>query len=146
MPKRLSEDKARNLMLKAGLTPLVPYPGAQKPWKSKCSKCRQIVFPHYSSIAYGTGCGVCGGKVVTEKMAIKVMKRAKLKPLVPYPGSKKNWECECLKCGNIVYPKYGDINQGDGGCKYCGGNYVSAEDAEKVMRAANINPFPSQCT
>jgi len=141
MPRRLSDLQARKVMLKAGLTPLVPYPGAGKPWKSKCSKCKQIVSPHYGSIASGTGCGVCAGKVVTEELAVKVMTKAKLEPLVPYPGSKTNWKCKCLKCGKVVYPNYGDVNQGDGGCKYCGGTFVTSDDAEKIMISANIQPL-----
>jgi hypothetical protein len=138
---RVSEKLARQIMKQAGLTPLTPYLGAGKPWKSKCTRCKQITSPTYSSIASGTGCGVCAGKIVTEELAVKTMKKANLKPLVPYPGGKTKWKCKCLKCGEIVYPKYGDINQGDGGCKYCGGNFVSAEDAEKVMLAANIKPL-----
>jgi hypothetical protein len=138
---RVSEKLARQIMKQAGLTPLTPYLGAGKPWKSKCTRCKQITSPTYSSIASGTGCGVCAGKIVTEELAVKTMKKANLKPLVPYPGGKTKWKCKCLKCGEIVYPKYGDINQGDGGCKYCGGNFVSAEDAEKVMLTANIKPL-----
>jgi hypothetical protein len=116
---RVTEQFARQVMKKAGLTPLTPYVGANKPWKSKCAKCRQIVSPHYSSILGGTGCGVCAGKVVVPEMAIKLMKKAKLEPLVSYPGSKINWKCKCMKCGEIVYPNFGDIKQGDGGCKFC---------------------------
>jgi recombinational DNA repair protein (RecF pathway) len=138
---RVSEEFAIQVMKKAGLTPLVPYSGAGKPWKCKCSKCKQITSPTYSSIASGSGCGVCGGKIVTEELAVKVMKKASLKPLVPYPGSKTNWKCQCLKCGNTVYPNYGDINQGDGGCKYCGGHFVEPEDAVATMRFNNLEPL-----
>jgi recombinational DNA repair protein (RecF pathway) len=136
-----SDEKAKKLFLENGLDPQVPYPGASKPWKSKCKKCSQIVSPTYNSIKSGTGCGVCAGKIVTEELAIKVMKKAKLKPLVPYPGSKTNWKCECLKCGKIVYPNYGDVNQGDGGCKYCGGHFVEPEDAVQLMRLNNLEPL-----
>lgn len=138
---RVSEDFAIQVMKKAGLTPLVSYSGAGKPWKSKCSVCKQIVSPTYNSIASGTGCGVCAGKIVTDELAVKVMKKAKLKPLVPYPGSKRNWKCECLRCGKIVYPKYGDVNQGDGGCKYCGGTFIEPEDAVATMRFNNLEPL-----
>lgn len=138
---RVLEKTAISKMKKAGLTPLVPYPGAGKPWKSKCSKCKQIVSPHYGSIASGTGCGVCAGKIVTEDLAVKVMKKAKLKPLVPYPGSKTNWKSECLKCREIVFPNYGDIKQGDGGCKYCAKHFVKPEDAEELMRFNNLEPL-----
>jgi recombinational DNA repair protein (RecF pathway) len=84
---------------------------------------------------------VCAGKVVTHELAVQVMNKAKLEPLVPYPGSQINWKCKCMKCGEIVYPNYGDINQGDGGCKYCGGNFVKPEDAEALMRFNNLEPL-----
>ncbi len=138
---RVSEDLAIQVMKKAGLTPLVSYPGSGKPWRSMCSKCKQISSPTYGSIASGTGCGVCAGKIVTESLAVKVMKKAKLKPLVPYPGSKTKWKCECLQCGKIVYPNYGDVNQGDGGCKYCGGHFIEPEDAVATMRFNNLEPL-----
>jgi recombinational DNA repair protein (RecF pathway) len=138
---RVSEKLAIQIMKKAGLTPLTPYLGAGKPWKSKCSRCKQIISPTYNRIASGTGCGVCAGKIVIPEMAVKLMKKANLEPLVPYPGGRTNWKCRCMKCGEFVYPNYGDIQQGDGGCKYCSGHYVSAEDAEKVMLAANIKPL-----
>jgi hypothetical protein len=138
---RVDEKLAMQVMKKAGLSPLTPYDGAGKPWKSRCSKCKQISSPTYSSIKGGTGCGVCAGRIVTEELAVKVMKKAKLSPLVPYPGSNKNWKCECLKCGKIVYPNYGDVNQGDGGCKYCGGHFVEPEDAIALMRLNNLEPL-----
>jgi hypothetical protein len=138
---RVSETLAIQVMKKAGLTPLTPYVGANKPWKSKCSKCKQIVSPHYSSIQGGTGCGVCAGKIVIPEMAIKLMKKANLKPLVPYPGGRTNWKCKCMNCGEIVYPNYGDVKQGDGGCKYCGGNFVSPEDAVALMKFNNLEPL-----
>ena len=138
---RVPVKTAIAVMKKAGLTPLVAYKGAGKPWKSKCSKCKQVSSPTYNSIRTGSGCGVCGGKIVTEELAVKVMMKAKLKPLVPYPGSKRNWKCECLKCKKIVYPNYGDIKQGDGGCKYCGGHFVEPEAAIALMLAANIKPL-----
>ena len=124
-----------------GLIPLVSYPGAGKPWKSKCRKCKQVSSPTYNSINAGSGCGVCGGKIVTEELAVKVMMNAKLKPLVHYPGSKTNWKCECLRCKKIVYPNYGDIKQGDGGCKYCAKHFVEPEAAVALMLAANIKPL-----
>jgi recombinational DNA repair protein (RecF pathway) len=138
---RVSEQLAIQVMKKAGLTPLTPYVGGGKPWKSKCSKCKQIVSPNYNSIQGGSGCGVCAGKVVIPAMAVKLMKKAKLNPLVPYPGSATNWKCKCMKCGEIVYPNYGDIKQGDGGCKYCAKHFVKPEDAVALMRLNNLEPL-----
>ena len=138
---RVSEKLAMQVMKKAGLTPLTPYGGANKPWESRCRKCKQKVSPTYSSISGGSGCGVCAGKIVIPEIAEKIMRNASLEPLVPYPGSKTNWKCKCMKCGEIVYPNYGDINQGDGGCKYCAKHFVKPEDAIALMRFNNLEPL-----
>jgi hypothetical protein len=137
---RVSEQLAIQVMNKKGLTPLVSYSGAGKPWKSKCSKCKQITFPTYNSIASGTGCGVCAGRIVPPARAVAEMKAANLEPLEPYPGGRTKWKCKCLKCGEIVNPKYSDIKQGDGGCKYCGGHYVDPDIVFKTMVAKGANP------
>ena len=137
---RVSEKFAIQVMKKAGLTPLTPYVGANKPWKSKCTKCKQIISPHYSSIQSGTGCGVCAGRIVPPARAVAEMKAANLEPLAPYPGTKTKWKCKCLKCGEIVYPNYGDIKQGDGGCKYCGGHFIDPDIVFKTMVAKGANP------
>lgn len=136
-----SDKQARSLFLKNGLEPQVPYPGAGKPWKSRCAKCKQIVSPTYNSIASGTGCGVCAGKIVVPEIAEEIMRKASLEPLAPYPGSKTKWKCQCMKCGEIVYPNYGDVKQGDGGCKFCGGHFLEPEDAVATMRFNNLEPL-----
>ena len=52
--------EARLKMISAKLEPLIAYPGAGKPWKSKCLKCNRIVRPRYSQLAYGIGgCKFC---------------------------------------------------------------------------------------
>ena len=50
---------------------------------------------------------------------MKVMKKAKLKPLEPYKKANAKWECECLICGSIVYPMYSTVQQLGAGCKTC---------------------------
>jgi len=139
--KQIFSDKdARLLFLNNGLDPQIPYPGAGKPWKSRCNKCKQIVSPTYNSIKSGTGCGVCAGKIVPPEQAIALMKESKLEPLVPYPGGKTSWKCRCLRCNREVFPKYADIRNGDGGCKYCGGHYVDPNVAFQVMTAKGVTP------
>ena len=140
MPRRLNDEDAVAIMRAANLEPLVPYPGADKPWECICQICRQKVSPHYGSIKNGGGCGVCAGKIVIPKLAEKVMKKAKLKPLVPYPGAKKHWKSECLRCHRIVSPTYGDVRLGEGGCKYCGKKYVDPTEAFKFMKSMGLYP------
>ncbi len=138
---RVSEELAIEVMNAAGLTPLTPYLGSGKPWKSICQKCKQIVSPTYNSVSSGTGCGVCAGKIVVPEIAEEVMRNALLEPLVPYPGSKTNWKCKCMKCGKTVFPNYGDVNQGDGGCKFCGGRFIEPDEAVATMRFNNLEPL-----
>lgn len=138
---RVREVIAIQVMNNAGLSPLEPYRGAGKPWKCKCLKCEQIVSPTYGSVKSGTGCGVCAGKIVPPEKAVALMMESKLEPLVPYPGGKSSWKCRCLRCDKEVFPKYADIRNGDGGCKYCGGHYVEPEAAVALMIAANIKPL-----
>lgn len=47
------------------------------------------------------------------------MKSLGVTPLVPYPGGKKPWKCRCMKCKNIVFPRWDDVGQGQGACSNC---------------------------
>ena len=141
MPTRLNESAAVELMQRAGFEPLVPYPGAGAPWKSKCTTCSQVTSPTYGTIKNGGGCGVCSGKIVIPEAAVQLMLKSNLEPLEKYPGGKKSWKCKCMKCGKNVSPKYADIRNGDGGCKYCGGHFVEPEDAIAVMLLSGLKPL-----
>lgn len=134
------ESKAVAFFESKGFTPLEKYPGANRPWKSRCHKCGEISSPHYNSIKEGGGCGICGGKIVPPHLAEALMRESKLEPLEPYPGGREPWKCRCLRCHKEVFPKYADIRNGDGGCKYCGGHFVEPEVAMQVMIAKGVTP------
>ena len=134
-------DEAIRFFRSKGFEPLEDYPGSARPWRSKCQKCGFIVSPYLGRVKDGTGCGVCSKRIVVPDEAVKVMLNARLKPLEAFPGSKNPWRCECMRCGKEVTPVYGNVNQGDGGCKYCGGHYVSPEAAEKLMLLNNAVPL-----
>jgi hypothetical protein len=52
--------EAEKLMLKSNLKPLVPYPGSGVPWKCLCLKCKNEVFPRYSTVRVRIGgCKYC---------------------------------------------------------------------------------------
>jgi hypothetical protein len=63
--------------------------------------------------------------VVDPKEAEALMLKAKLKPKEPYKGASVKWKCECLQCGQVVFPKYSLIKSGQGGCRPCGYKKVS---------------------
>ena len=134
---------AEALMLRAGLKPLEPYKGSGVKWKCKHLKCGNTIYPTYSHIKSGrTGCAYCSGSMPIEpKKAEKLMLNNDLKPLEPYKNSKTKWKCECLKCGKTVYPIYNTIQQGHGGCIFCGGAApLDPKKAENFMIKMGYRP------
>jgi hypothetical protein len=118
--KKVDANDAHKIMIAAGVKPLEPFKRTNIKWKSKCLKCRRIVFPTYSNVQGGTGgCGYCGGRIVDPSEAVKIMLKSALKPLKSYPGADKRWECQCLKCKKIVFPTYSHVRDGHTGCIFC---------------------------
>jgi hypothetical protein len=64
-------------------------------------------------------CGYCAGKIVDVEEALILMRSAGLIPLDPYTKALEKWRCQCTKCGRTVYPTYGAIRSGQGGCRFC---------------------------
>jgi hypothetical protein len=116
----VDEVDAVKSMLKVKLKPLEPYKNSKTGWKCRCLVCNKTVFPVYNSIQSGRGgCKYCAGNVVDPADAKKLFIKAKLKPLEPYKGADTKWKCKCMKCDEIVYPTYGNVYMGHGGCVYC---------------------------
>ena len=140
--KRVDPAAPVAVMQAAGLEPLEPYPGSASKWRCRCAKCGREVQPRYASIQQGQGgCGWCVGRLVDPDEAAGVMRAADLEPLEPYPGSASKWRCRCAKCGREVQPRYASIQQGSGGCRWCGRNKVDPDDAVAAMRAAGLEPL-----
>ena len=78
---------------------------------------------------------------IDPKVAEAKMLAANLKPLEPYTNSATKWKCECMKCGKIVFPRLISINQGRGGCEFCGGSAKDPADAVAVMVGAGLEPL-----
>lgn len=101
-----SQSEAKTLLRKANLIPLVPYPGAGKPWLAKCKKCKREVSPRLAAILLGQGgCKYCRYEVVSKKLALSLsevaitLRKAGVKEVKPYPGDiRAHWEVECLSC------------------------------------------------
>ena len=117
--KKVDLREVSQVMKKAGIKPLVKFPGSASKWKSECLNCTRIVYPSYSNVRNGhSGCVYCSGKKVDEKVAMLAMKVAHLKPQIAFPGASKPWKCICQNCKQEVSPSYKSIRRG-GGCKYC---------------------------
>ena len=77
----------------------------------------------------------------------EAMLKAGLEPLEPYQSALAKWKCKCLGCGEIVYPKYNQIQQGVGGCNPCGTKRGSSKikmdskAAIQMMQDAGLEPL-----
>jgi len=121
-------ERAKALMRRAGLEPLVAYPGTHKPWQSKCQICGDLVNPRLSGIKAGQGgCPKCGtnrrakSRMFGEEEARKMMEEAGARPDLnfPYPGVKRKWPSTCLTCGRHIAPTFGNIRAGHKPCRRC---------------------------
>jgi hypothetical protein len=148
--RRLSEDEARSMMLKAGFVPRASYPGARKPWLCVCAACGREVSPRLDSVVNrGSGCNYCSGRLVHEDDAIAIATLAGLIPLDAFPGGQVPWACRCQTCGKSVRPKYSNLRSGQGGCRDCGAKeggrkrVMEGSKAEEIVRAAGHEPLES---
>jgi hypothetical protein len=145
MAPKIPEAKARALFLKNKLEPLVPFPGSQKPWKSKCLITGKVVSPTYGKVRdFGHRCIYCSRNVVDPLEAVKLMKKSGFKTLIPYPGSNIPWKSQCLTCMKITLPTFWNVAKGIG-CKFCGGRAVDPKDAVKIMKERGfktLEPYP----
>ena len=78
---------------------------------------------------------------ISQEEAQKSMAAAGLKPLVGYVNSDTPWECECLKCGELVSPTLHSIRSGQGGCGYCVGTKVNPRKIIEFMKSQGFEPL-----
>ena len=141
-------------MIQAGVEPLVEYPGANKPWESRCLVCEATVRPTLNSIKSGQGgCKFCARRRTSERQklsheeASKIMLEHGLQPLEDYPGNQRNWLCRCAKCGNEIRVRRNAVASNGAVCKFCWEGRrgralkVPEDQAIAVMRQAGLDPI-----
>lgn len=129
MAKALKLEEAIASLKKVNLVPLVPYPGSNVPWLSRCLRCDNEVSPCLNGIRRGrniSGCKYCAQikwnkeRMLSPTEAKALLKKANLIPLIPYPGRKVPWLSMCKRCKKEVSPLLSSIIKGSAGCKDCG--------------------------
>ena len=135
-------------MSRAKLKPLVAFPGAGKPWKSKCLTCGRTIFPKYRTVRKTLGgCKPCGrikaGRKnrTDEAEAIAMMRSVGLEPLEPYRRGNAAWKSRCMKCNRVVAPHFALVKSKKSGCAYCAGARVDAKYAEKIFENSKLKPL-----
>jgi hypothetical protein len=148
MAKRVSSDEALIMMRNGGLEPLAPFKNNSTPWPSKCLVCDMESSPTLKSIrnrnSNRRGCRHCAPNAKkSDEQAIEVMRNASLEPLEPYVNSTTKWKCKCLGCESIVFPTYGSIKGGQGGCLKCAGMLVNPDEAKLLFKQNDLEPLVS---
>jgi len=147
---KVDPKDAVDLLISRGLQPQVPYPGSKVRWKCIHLNCNQIVFPTFNKIQQGqSGCISCSGLAKkSNEEATTFFKSKGLIPLEPYKNSAAKWKSKHTECGNVVFPRYGDVQQGHSGCIYCAFR-VSDNVARELFLSAGLRPlieFPGAVT
>lgn len=138
----VNPKEAEELFIQFNLLPLVPYPGAGRPWKSIHTVCGREVYPTYSNIRVGhSGCKYCIGNIVDEEKARKIFIASGLLPIEPYRNALVGWKSIHQQCGREVSPRYNTVQQGSSGCQFCAGNLpISEEIARKFFIENGLIP------
>jgi hypothetical protein len=129
MPARIDPITADAEMRDAGVTPLVDYPGAEKPWASRCNTCGALITPSLSKVRGGRkACrhcsrnGAASKRRMSEEDATREMQEnGNASPLEPFPGLiHAPWKCQCNSCHAVITPSLHNIRAGHGACAPCG--------------------------
>jgi hypothetical protein len=141
--RRLGSEKAIEIMMQCGYRPLEDYKNGFTRWKCECLKCGAVVHPTFQN-SYRRdkskfGCIYCAGMKVDTEKAKQIMLDAGLKPLEDYLGKDFPWKCRCFKCKNVVFPSYGNIKRGQGGCSYCRETGLNYKDPAYFYIISNVN-------
>ena len=136
-----SAESLKKILEGASLKLLGNYKNSHTPLHCKCTKCGKEVYPTVVSLSRGMGgCIYCAGQFVDPKEAENLFLNAKIKPLVPYPGSHKPWKSLCTVCKHEIAPHYQSIKRG-GGCEWCQGLKVDPKERADIMRLASLEPL-----
>lgn len=127
---KVNPIEALNFMNAKGFRTSIEFPGGMIGWKGNCIKCENEIFPKYSAVKAGQGiCKFCAGKALSKRDALNLLLNANLEPLEEYKNAGFKIRCKCLGCNRIVDARLYGIAQGEGGCAYCAGRRIDAEQA-----------------
>jgi hypothetical protein len=146
--RKISDDSARAVMVRAGVRPLEPYTRASQPWRSECLTCGEEVSPQYANVIQGhKACKFCAGKAISEVKATSIYLSSGAKPIAPFVQTGEPWEGICLSCGKKVSPRLDSLKRGQGACKPCGQAIASSkqrlseDEATLRMLAGGAEPL-----
>jgi formylmethanofuran dehydrogenase subunit E len=119
--KRKTQEQARDMFASRGAAMIGEYASKDKPVECVCDACGATVWPTFSSVKAGQGaCIYCGGKArKTQNEARDMFASGGAAMIGKYINSKTGVKCECLTCGETIYPKFESVKSGYNACLKC---------------------------
>lgn len=145
--RRVDLNEVNQFLASKNLEPLEAFTSVMARWKCRCLVCGEEVAPSLNSLKRGQGgCKTCGYKNakrqrVDPERATALMLESGAKPLEEYSSRVKPWKSECLKCGNVIFPRLGSIMAGQGPCGYCAGFIVDESKIVEHMLSVGLKPL-----
>jgi hypothetical protein len=144
--RNFNVEQAIATMRKAGVEPLVLYPGSNQPWECHCTQCGKLVYPRYNSVQKGIGgCKLCGdvrrglAQRVSDEDAAAELRAAGREPLEPYPGNVRTpWKSKCDQCGKEGSPCLSRVRSAGRCCRPC--SFAVARQSRESRSRANRSP------
>jgi len=124
-----SSEVVQTILMEKSLQSLDGFESIRKKMRLKCLICGWEFSGTLTNVKKTSGCLKCADRLMTNEKLEKVLKSANVEALEPYRGSQHKWKCRCLSCGDIVFPRYANMQRGTGACKNCsssGFNYQKA--------------------
>ena len=131
-------------MKKRGFTVLEAFPGASKKWKVKCNQCQREIETTFHSLSTKSRCPYCRRSKLGLDEIMETLQLLDLKSLEIYPGARKPWRLQCLKCKKIFERRYEKLTRNDRkvhGCPYCSRKRVDPNFAVMWMRKVGVQPL-----
>lgn len=125
---RVDPGDAYDVMRRAGVTPLMEFPGSDKPWLCVCDECKEIVTPRYGYVRQGNGgCAFCSRRAQSlahrtpQDEAFRVARKAGFEPAEPYTHGHHPWPMVCVKCGDFSLTRTLNNLRAGSRCRKCVG-------------------------
>jgi hypothetical protein len=136
--RRVDSEAAAQVMRRAGFAPVEPYQSPRTPWECRGGKCKRLVKVKLANVQRGfKRCPEC-----RNDERITVMRAAGAQPLIPYPGARERWLCQCTRCPAQIEPSYDNVRRGQGACRYCvGQGPVTDEQARQEIIDVGVEPL-----
>ncbi len=155
-------EEAEKELRAAGATPLVPFPGVNRPWRSVHDRCGREITPSLSNVRRkGSACRHCSRidagakrKAGLAAAAEATLRAGGWEPLEPYPGADRAWKVRHNACGTELRRSLDTIRSKPGSCNTCfralhGHNVWTAESAAIAFAQVGLTPlepFPGSST